>query len=72
MAEAVLIESRGAVRLLTLNRPDKLNAINSALTAELKAALTAANADDSVAAICTQAAVMQQMARSLSQMPKKE
>jgi len=51
MADTVLAEDRGAVRLLTLNRPDKLNAINGTLTSDLKAALAAANADDSVAAV---------------------
>jgi len=47
----VLSERRGAVALLTLNRPDKLNAINAPLIGELDAALDAAEADDSVRAI---------------------
>jgi enoyl-CoA hydratase/carnithine racemase len=51
MTETVLIEDRGAVQLLTLNRPKQLNAINGALNAELRAALAAADADDSVAAV---------------------
>lgn len=51
MSDTVLAETRGAVRLLTLNRPGKLNAINSVLTADLTAALSAANADDNVAAV---------------------
>lgn len=51
MTETVLAENRGAVRLLTMNRPDKMNAINGALSADLKAALAAADADDSVAAV---------------------
>ncbi len=51
MTETVLIENRGPVRLLTLNRPDKLNAINGALSIDLKAALTGADSDDDVAAI---------------------
>jgi len=51
MADTVLIEDRGAVRLLTLNRPDKLNAINGALSADLKASLLAAHVDDNVAAV---------------------
>ncbi len=51
MADEVLIEDRGAVRLMTLNRPDKLNAVNGALTDALMAAIQAAGADDGVAAI---------------------
>jgi enoyl-CoA hydratase len=44
-------ERQGAVALLTLNRPDKLNAINSAVIDALDAALDAAEADESVRAI---------------------
>ena len=44
-------ERRGPVALLTLNRPDKLNAINEAMIAALDAALDAAEADESVRAI---------------------
>jgi enoyl-CoA hydratase len=44
-------ERRGAVALLTLDRPDKLNAINAAMIAALDAALDAAEADDAVRAI---------------------
>jgi enoyl-CoA hydratase len=47
----VLSERRGAVALLTLNRPDKLNAINEPLIEALDAALDAAEADESVRAI---------------------
>ncbi|HEU5468644.1 MAG TPA: enoyl-CoA hydratase/isomerase family protein [Steroidobacteraceae bacterium] len=47
----VLSERRGAVALLTLNRPDKLNAINAPLIEALDAALDAAEADDGVRAI---------------------
>jgi enoyl-CoA hydratase len=47
----VLSERRGAVALLTLNRPDKLNAINVAVIEALDAALDAAEADDGVRAI---------------------
>jgi enoyl-CoA hydratase len=47
----VLSERRGAVALLTLNRPDKLNAINGPVIEALDAALDAAEADDSVRAI---------------------
>ena len=51
MTDVVLVENHGPVRLLTLNRPDKLNALNGELTAALKAALLEADADESVAAL---------------------
>ena len=38
---------------LTLNRPDKMNAINEALGMELISALKAANEDDDIRAMCT-------------------
>ena len=44
----LLIENHGAVRVLTMNRPDKLNALNFALTRALLEGLKAADADDSV------------------------
>lgn len=44
----LLIENHGAVRVLTMNRPDKLNALNFALTRALLDGLKAADADDSV------------------------
>jgi enoyl-CoA hydratase/carnithine racemase len=47
----LLVENRGAVRILTLNRPEKRNALNSELTQGLLDALRAADADDSVGAI---------------------
>ncbi len=47
----VLSERRGAVALLTLNRPDKLNAINVPVIEALDAALDAAEADHAVRAI---------------------
>jgi enoyl-CoA hydratase/carnithine racemase len=53
--EPLLIEDRpaagGAVRVLTMNRPDKLNALNHALSQALYDALWAADTDDAVAAI---------------------
>jgi enoyl-CoA hydratase/carnithine racemase len=48
---ALLVENRGAVRILTMNRPEKRNALNSELTRGLLDALRAADADDSVGAI---------------------
>ncbi|MGH8242942.1 MAG: enoyl-CoA hydratase/isomerase family protein [Steroidobacteraceae bacterium] len=47
----VLSERRGAVALLTLNRPDKLNAINVPVSEALDAALDAAEADEAVRVI---------------------
>ena len=47
----LLIDNRGGVRILTLNRPDKRNALNQALTESLLDALRAAEADDSVRSI---------------------
>ena len=44
----LLIENRGGVRILTMNRPDKRNALNYALTAALIDALRAADTDESV------------------------
>ena len=44
----MLIENHGTVRVLTMNRPEKRNALNTALTQALLDALRAADADDSV------------------------
>jgi enoyl-CoA hydratase/carnithine racemase len=44
----LLVEDRGAVRILTLNRPAKRNALNTALTRSLLDGLRAADADDSI------------------------
>ena len=50
-SEWVRYERRGALALLTLNRPDKLNAINSAMIAQLGLALDVAEADVAVRVI---------------------
>ena len=47
----LLTEDRGAVRILRLNRPDKLNALDTALTQALLDALEAADRDGAVRAI---------------------
>src|SRR6202171_3961875 len=47
----LLIENRGAARLLTMNRTDKRNALNMALTELLIDALRAAEADGNVRSI---------------------
>lgn len=51
MDEVLLIENRGAARLLTLNRPTKLNALNADLVHALTDGLRAAQADDSVSVL---------------------
>lgn len=51
MPEVLLVENSDAVRILTMNRPDKLNALNSELTAELLHGLEAARDDESVRAV---------------------
>ena len=45
--ENILVEHKGAVTLITLNRPKALNALNSAVLSELIAAFAAYDADDS-------------------------
>ena len=47
----ILVERRGAVGIVTLNRPQALNALNSALIAELGAALDDFEADPAIGAI---------------------
>jgi enoyl-CoA hydratase len=49
--EILLVETRGAVQLLTMNRPKKLNALNHDLIKALTEALLAAQRDDAVAAV---------------------
>ena len=44
--ETILVEQRGAVTLVTLNRPQALNALNSQVLADLIAAFAAFDADD--------------------------
>lgn len=52
MAEPLVVAARrGAIALLTLNRPEKLNAVNGPMIEALDRALDAAEADDSVRAI---------------------
>jgi enoyl-CoA hydratase len=50
-ARLVLQERRGAVALLTINRPDKRNALNAALRAEFLSAISALEHDAAVRAI---------------------
>lgn len=51
VARGLRVETVGAVRLLTLDRPDKLNAMDTALVEGLVAALQAADADPGVGAV---------------------
>ena len=48
---SLLVENRGAVRILTMNRPEKRNALNAELAQGLLDALYAADADESVSAL---------------------
>ena len=49
--ENILVETRGRVGLITLNRPKALNALNDALIDELGEALHAFDADDEIGAM---------------------
>ena len=49
--ENILVETRGAVGLITLNRPKALNALSSPLMAELTQALDAFEADSAIGAM---------------------
>jgi enoyl-CoA hydratase len=49
--ETILVETRGRVGLLTLNRPQALNALNAQLTREVAAALAAFEADTDVGCV---------------------
>jgi enoyl-CoA hydratase len=49
--ENILVDTRGRVGLITLNRPKALNALNDALMDELGAAMLAFDSDDAIGAI---------------------
>src|SRR5207244_6034317 len=49
--EYILSERQGSVALITLNRPDKLNALSFPLMQELGDALTGFEADDDIKAV---------------------
>src|SRR5260221_9980598 len=49
--ENLIAETRGAVGLVTLNRPKALNALNSPLIAELNDAMAGFESDDSIGAV---------------------
>jgi len=52
----VLYETRGPIALITLNRPEKLNAIDARMVAELERCMDRAEADDAVRAILVRGA----------------
>lgn len=49
--ETIIVETRGKVGLITLNRPKALNALNSQVLAELVAAVNAFGADPAIGAM---------------------
>jgi enoyl-CoA hydratase/carnithine racemase len=51
MADFILVEKTQGVGIVTLNRPQQLNAMNDQLSAELHEAVTALGADDEVGCI---------------------
>lgn len=51
MTDLILTEDKGAVRLLTMNRHNKMNAFNGALSSALISALEQAGADDKIVAV---------------------
>ena len=51
MSDVLKVEDRGAVRILTMNRPDKRNALNTPLTRDLLEGLRAADAAEGVHAV---------------------
>ena len=55
MSNSLTYEVNGPVALLTLNRPDKLNAIDTAMMAEMNAAMDQAEEDHSIRAIVVKA-----------------
>ncbi|RPH82919.1 MAG: enoyl-CoA hydratase, partial [Candidatus Rokuibacteriota bacterium] len=49
--ETLLYDEAGGIATVTLNRPDRLNAVNATVIRELVAALDQADADDTVRAV---------------------
>src|SRR5688572_33504509 len=47
----LLVEDRNSVRILTMNRPEKRNALNTALTQQLLDALRAADKEEGVGCV---------------------
>jgi len=51
MPETILVERAGRVAILTVNRPDKLNALNEQVRTDMLAALAAIESDDAVGVV---------------------
>jgi enoyl-CoA hydratase len=51
MAETILEQREGRVAILTVNRPDKLNALNEQVRTDMLAALAAIESDDTVGVV---------------------
>jgi len=49
--ESIVVETRGRVGFITLNRPKQLNALNDALMNELQSALSGFDSDEAIGAI---------------------
>ena len=49
--ETIRLETQGPIAILTLNRPDRLNAINDSMKIEIADALQRVEADDKIAVL---------------------
>ena len=49
--EAIQLETQGPIAILTLNRPDRLNAINDQMKLEIADALQRVEADDAISVL---------------------
>ena len=61
----ILVETRGAVGLITLNRPQAMNALCAALIEELGQAIDTMEADDAIGAMVLTGAPLDPGARKL-------
>ena len=69
MSDPILLEIDDGIALVTLNRPDKLNALNYALIDRLMATLDAIETDDGVrAVILTGEAIKRHNARAIAEL----
>src|SRR4029079_17601322 len=50
--ENLIVETRDGIAFVTVNRPDKMNALNGRTIEELEAAFAAIQGDDSVRGVC--------------------